>query len=158
MKELLVVCIELHCGGVFADGVLLITPGPPIKALSPMQAEQAKLPAFVKYHPVVINKDALTANVVTVMIDGKEYRFVGSLGPTVPGNPPYADKAAPRQPDQRSWSGRMGKAGDPDYGQLFAILSSDGEVTGSISLPPARGFSFTSRWGLMTESDYNKAR
>ena len=158
----------LLCGGAFADGVPLITPGPVLKALTQAQAEQAASPAFVKHHPILINKDALMANVITVKIDGKEYRFVGSLGPTIPGNPPAAAapvasgaaaaQKQPRQPDLRAWSGRTGTLGKADYGTLVAVLSSDGAVTGSIHLPPARDFVFTSRLGVMTESDSNKAR
>jgi hypothetical protein len=82
--------IALLCGGAFADGVPFITAGPAIAANDPiLKSEVSKNPNFVKFHSVAFNTAAFGSNVLIVTIEGKDYRFVGSMGPTPPaGGPP----------------------------------------------------------------------
>jgi hypothetical protein len=144
--KLAALILVLAFGPVWADGVPLITPGPAIQA-SPVLTELAKRPEFVKLHPIALNKGAFGANVLTVVIEGTEYRFVGAVVPK---------KEAPKgmtPPRVQSWVGR-----EPGGAVLIITKNeSGGAVSGGIEMPPARRFEITSPRGVavLVETDRN---
>jgi hypothetical protein len=69
--------------GKLADAVPLITPGPALPANNAVEQFWKKgNPRFVKLHSIVLNNAAFGADAVSAVIDGKEYRFVGSMSAT----------------------------------------------------------------------------
>lgn len=111
-----------------ADGVPLITPGSnnaPVRALSP---------GFVKQHPIKLNPGAFGSNVLTVVVDGTEYRFVGSTQPDLGGSP-----------KSKSWIGEAPVDGQAEKARLtLTKVEKSGMLVGTLTIPPSRGFDFTS--------------
>lgn len=145
--------LALTMGVALADGVPLITAGPPIMANDAVRqnstlATQSKHPAFVKLHSIELNKAAFGANVLTVMVDGKEYRFVGTMQAPLPPHDPAVKRE--RQPSE-SWVGR-----EPGGGLLVLYKDANGLI-GQLELPPARRFQIISPPGrtVMIEKDAN---
>lgn len=118
-----IIC-ALACS-VWADGVPLITPGPALPASNPVQELWKKQPQFVKLHPIVLNQAAFGANVVTVVIDGKELRFVGSMLPP---------------PALVMWRGYERGRARPVPEPAFITLQkhNNGVIDGDVFLPPNR--------------------
>ena len=109
----------------FANAVPLITPGPALPANNPFEQSLKKgNPSFVKVHSIVLNNAAFGADAVTAVIDGKEYRFVGSMWP----------------PHMQFWRGFAREANLACQSQAFMTLRKDtnGVVGGSVHLPPNR--------------------
>jgi len=144
--------------GAFADGVPLITAGPPIAANDPVrQHDETRTPEFVKHHSIILNKAAFGADVVTVTIEGKEYRFAGRLAPPPPPLSASQVQLGMKPNEMRTWSGGTGTLGTYEYGTLSMSMSANGDTFAIIDLPPARRFTFGSGV-VMTETDRNKTR
>jgi hypothetical protein len=109
--------LAVVAGAALADGVPLITAGPPLAA-----NDAARRMDAVALHPIVLNKQAFGANVLTVMIEGKEYRFVGSM---MPLRPPLPKAVTQKQPETLGWSGR-----EPDGSTL--VLTKNVETGGML--------------------------
>ena len=118
----MVVCTALLSGGAFADGVPLIIAGPGIAASDPVRGAFTGAPEVTKIHSIIVNEAAFSANVITAMVDGKEYRFVGRIVDTRPG---YS-----------SWVGR-----DPGLDRAVLVLTKSakgGALLGSIEMTGRR--------------------
>lgn len=150
-------------GAALADGVPLITAGTGRVPTSPSQKD---VPGFVKFHPIVLNKTAFGANVLTVMVDGKLYRFVGTVTPpSPPGAKVLALEAAEAAMaasspgyvrrkfinDIYGWVGTTGNVNE----QLVMVRNAEGVVSGTITLPPSRALRFNSNRATMQEIDRN---
>jgi hypothetical protein len=97
------------------SGVALTTPATASAADQARFAELAKEPWAGTITPVKINPNALESTVITVNIEGKDWRFVGS-------------KKAATEKDSEIWIGDAGPG-------TSAILTRSGtNVTGTISL------------------------
>jgi hypothetical protein len=143
MKSLIAaVCAVFVSSAALADGVPLLTAGPGIAASDPArQAAPAKARGFVKLHSVKLNPSAFGSNVLTVAIEGKEYRFGGAM-------------MTQTDPKIVSWRGTAPVAGssEPAVITLSRHVKS-GQVAALISVPPDRNFQFSSTWpGAMFES------
>jgi hypothetical protein len=123
-----VCALALASGAAFADGVPIIIPAPALKAGDPA-LQLPRPPGFVKLHPVIFAGGSFGANVLTVTIEGKEYRFVGAMMPTV-----KAKASAPKQPKFASWNGK-----EPGGGTLGITKDLDtGNIDMIVQLPPSR--------------------
>lgn len=144
--------LAIFMGAALADGVPLISAGPALSSNdSARQLQAMKMPNFVRLHPIVLNKSAFGANVLTVVIEGKEYGFVGALMPKWPQPPKGVTE---KQPQIVSWSGK-------GSGRETLVISKDeetGELMGYVFLPPARNFRIVSPRGgsvVLLETDAN---
>jgi len=77
--RVMVVCTALFAGSASADGVLFFITGPAVEATDPMWGAFTGSPEVTKIHTVVVNEAAIDSNVITIVIDGKEYRLVGGM-------------------------------------------------------------------------------
>jgi hypothetical protein len=113
--------------GKFANAVPLITPGPALAANDPAVQFWKKSGAkLVKLHSIVLNRAAFGADVVTAVIDGKEYRFVGNMVP-----PPAMFVM---------WKGyeREANPACPSQGSITLHKHENGVISGFVSLSPNR--------------------
>lgn len=130
-----ILILALAFGPVWADGVPLITSsGRSLTTANPELKDLAKKKDFVKIHPVTFNKNAFGANVLTVVIDGKEHRFVGSM---LPKEPKSTDPYLAPQPVIDHW---MGFEGDRVSGANLILTRDARFISGSMFLPPHREF------------------
>lgn len=159
MTRYLIVGLAFLCGGAFADGVPLFTGGTsPLRTDHPIwRSEQAQTKGFVKYHAINLNKKAITASVLSVVIEGKEYVFVGKPERRTYILPADPASSAPQKPPyvMLSWSGRHGTPNDADYGTLSIAIDPTGGTAGIINLRPNRVFTF-GHGGFMAEGDAGK--
>lgn len=134
--------LALVSGAVLADGVPLFIPAPMPTAAVAGKMEVTKHTNFVKLHPLTLNKNAFGSNVLTVTMDGKEYRFVGGPMAVQPGR---ADGFV-------SWAGKA-----PGGGRLSMVAHGGLAQQITLDLPPARQFKLDLRSGALVETDRNVA-
>lgn len=170
LRTLLGSLLLLASGAALADGVPLVMSAPALRAGDPA-LQLPRPPGFVKLHPILFASGSFGANVLIVTIDGKDYRFVGSILPAAPRQPakparspasPIASASAPAvapvaapalpQPQFATWFGT-----EPGGGTLGVTKFSDGDIHATIELPPNRRLEFA-RPGASTvlvETDRN---
>lgn len=104
MKHLFaVVVLMLVAGLARADGVPLFTAAPHNKALAQKYAKTQWAGEMVT---VKVNKFAIDSNVITVPIEGKEYRFIGSK--KVVSMPAMEDNNKATMHYVDTWTGKAG--------------------------------------------------
>lgn len=80
----MVACTVLFAGSTFADGVPFVITGPTAEPTDLVWGAFTGSPEVSKIYTVWVNEAAIDSNVITLTIDGKEYRLVGGIVKTTP--------------------------------------------------------------------------
>ena len=122
----------------FADGVPLMAPAKaPTAADQAGQVELAKAPWVASVTPLTFNQYALDSNVITLTIEGKDYKFVG--GKDAASDPTMVNGVLTKSTTD-GWTGDAGpgtsasfvRDGSSVTGQIFVNGTTYGLISGAL--------------------------